>query len=35
MSVFRRRLQMGVKKAKKVMCKLKNAMIRSCCDAWR
>jgi len=26
---------MGVKKAKKVMCKVKNAMIRCCCDAWR
>ena len=27
--------QMGTKKAKKVKCKLKNAMIRSCCDACR
>jgi hypothetical protein len=35
MSVFRLRLQMGVKKAKKVKSKLKNAMIRSCCDGWR
>ena len=35
MSVFRRRLQMGTKKAKKVKSKLKNAMIRSCCDGWR
>ena len=26
---------MGTKKAKKVKSKLKNAMIRSCCDGWR
>jgi len=35
MSIFRLRLQLGDKKAKEVKSKLKNAMIRSCCDEWR
>jgi hypothetical protein len=35
MSIFRLRLQLGTKKAKKVKCMLKKAMVRSCCDGWR
>ena len=35
MPIFWLRLQLGTKKAKKVKSKLKNVMIRSCCDGWR